>query len=222
MKVTVDASLASSVTVGALRLSGILLPEDNGDCLWQKAEALCAELTQRYKGLSIGQMPGIARARKLYRSIGIDPTKNRPSSEALLRRLLKGKSLYRIHPLVDLFNMVSVAYLTPTGLYDESKIVGDTITVRIGGPGEGYDGIRKDRVNVEGRFCIADDLGPFGSPTSDSLRTSVEGSVTDAWAIFFQHVCVPTDVLEHAVEAAVVLAKKHLRAEATFREIIRG
>jgi DNA/RNA-binding domain of Phe-tRNA-synthetase-like protein len=218
--IIVDENLKNTVTLGVLRLRNITLPKDGGDALWQELSELSREMENTYHGLTVGQVPEIAYARTLYRSIGIDPTKNRPSSEALLRRLLKGKELYRIHPLVDLLNLVSLKMLTPVGLYDESKISGQTIWVRIGRPGEGFEGIRKDRVNVENRFCIADDLGPFGSPTSDSLRTSIEGAVPQALAIFFQHVSIPKIRLEQAMDLTENLASQHLGAEVLIKSII--
>jgi len=219
LTVTIDETLKQTVMFGVLRLSNLTLPQDNGDALWRELSALSTEMQDNYRGLTVGRIPEIAYARTLYRSIGIDPTKNRPSSEALLRRLLKGKSLYRIHPLVDLLDLVSLRMLTPVGLYDESKISGETLTVRVGGPGEGFDGIRKDRVNLENRFCIADDLGPFGSPTSDSLRTSVQGEVSNALAVFFQHASVPEARLEQALQLTEELASQHLDAEVGLKTI---
>ena len=222
MKVGIDTALQGTVVLGVLRLSNITHPSDEGAALWGEIEQVSAALRTEYEGNTVGQVPGIGRARTLYRSIGIDPTKNRPSSEALLRRLLKGKSLYRIHPLVDLFNLISLKMLTPVGLYDESKIQGDTVTVRIGRAAEGYDGIRKDRVNVAERFCIADAAGPFGSPTSDSLRTSVDGRVPDALAVFFQHASVDIDVLEQCLTLAADAAARYLGAEVIVKESVQG
>ncbi len=220
MKVIVDSALQGVVRLGVLRLADITLPQDGGDALWQSLVGLCEVLENKWRGLTVGQIPEVLRARLLYRSIGIDPTKTRPSSEALLRRLLKGKTLYRIHPLVDLFNMVSLQMLTPVGLYDESKIAGDTVIVRLGREEESYEGIRKDRVNVGNRFCLADQKGPFGSPTSDSLRTSVEGTVTKALAVFFQHASLNDEVLKSCLDLSIELSKKHLGANETLSVLI--
>jgi DNA/RNA-binding domain of Phe-tRNA-synthetase-like protein len=115
----------------------------------------------------------IARVRAMYKRLGLDPTKVRPSSEALLRRVRKGDPLPRVNSLVDICNWCSVETQLPFGLYDYSKIEGDDVSLRVGAAGEGYDGIRKDRVNVDGRLTLADARGPFGNPTSDSARTMV-------------------------------------------------
>jgi DNA/RNA-binding domain of Phe-tRNA-synthetase-like protein len=220
MNIILDSSLCSIVRLGVIRLAELQMPEDNGDALWRDVCDISAALAEKYRGLTIGQVPNVAHARTLYRSIGIDPTKTRPSSEALLRRVLKDKSLYRIHPLVDLFNLVSLSLLTPVGLYDESKIAGNNLTVRIGGRGEGFDGIRKDRVNVEGRFCISDELGPFGSPTSDSLRTSIDGPVSSALAVFFQHVSHPVVITDECLDFAARLSLKHMGGRVRERKIV--
>lgn len=115
----------------------------------------------------------IARVRAMYKRLGLDPTKVRPSSEALLRRVKKGEPLPRVNSLVDICNWCSVETQLPFGLYDYDRIEGPTVALRVGETGEGYDGIRKDRVNVDGRMTLADRRGPFGNPTSDSARTMV-------------------------------------------------
>ena len=72
----------------------------------------------------------------------------------------------------------------PYGLYDSSKISGP-VTMRLGAEGEKYPGIRKDDVNVGGRITVADDIGPFGNPTSDSARTMVTPSATELLIIVY-------------------------------------
>lgn len=124
-------------------------------------------------------------ARALYRRFGTDPTKQRPSSEALLRRVRKGQGLPRINSLVDVANVLSLRLQVPVGLYDLDRVTGDELTVRVGEPGEGYEGIRKDRVSVAGRLCVADAQGPCGNPSADSARTAI-GTATQhaAWVYF--------------------------------------
>jgi DNA/RNA-binding domain of Phe-tRNA-synthetase-like protein len=120
----------------------------------------------------------------MYKRVGLDPTKTRPSSEALLRRVRKGDSLPRINSMVDVCNWCSLEFQLPYGLYDAAHIDGD-IELRIGGPGESYPGIRKDAVHVEGRIALVDRVGPFGNPTSDSARTMVTTATTEALLVVF-------------------------------------
>ncbi|MEZ0249220.1 MAG: phenylalanine--tRNA ligase beta subunit-related protein [Thermoproteus sp.] len=65
-----------------------------------------------------------------WRVIGIDPTKQRPAQEALLRRVLRGEELPRINPAVDIGNAASIKWLVPVGLYDMDKIGGDVLELR--------------------------------------------------------------------------------------------
>ena len=126
----------------------------------------------------------IAAVRTMYKRVGIDPTKRRPSSEALLRRVLKGEALPRINSMVDVCNWCSLEFQVPYGLYDAAHIQGDVV-LRRGLAGESYPGIRKDEVHVEGRITLADALGPFGNPTSDSARTMVTTATTNALVVVF-------------------------------------
>ena len=118
-----------------------------------------------------------ASVRTMYKRVGIDPTKTRPSSEALLRRVRKGDPLPRINSMVDVCNWCSFECQLPYGLYDAARIEGG-VTLRIGADGESYPGIRKDDVHVGGRITLADAAGPFGNPTSDSARTMVTTATT--------------------------------------------
>lgn len=129
-------------------------------------------------------LPGLAEVRAMFHRLDIDPTKTRPSSEALLRRVLQGKGLPRVHPVVDVCNLCSLEFQLPLGLYDRDQVHG-AIHVRAGREGEGYDGIRKDRVNLAGRLLLADDLGPFGAPTSDSLRSAITSETRRLMVVVF-------------------------------------
>jgi DNA/RNA-binding domain of Phe-tRNA-synthetase-like protein len=122
--------------------------------------------------------------RAMYKRVGLDPTKTRPSNEALLRRVRKGQPLPRVNSLVDVINWCSVEFQLPYGLYDAAQVAGP-ITMRLGIDGEEYAGIRKDVVHVGGRITLADDRGAFGNPTSDSARTMVTPATTDAIVVVF-------------------------------------
>lgn len=126
-----------------------------------------------------------AEVRTMYKRVGLDPTKRRPSSEALLRRVRKGDPLPRINSMVDVCNWCSLEFQLPYGLYDAAAIDGDVVVLRLGADGESYPGIRKDEVHVAGRITLADRLGPFGNPTSDSARTMVTPATTKAMVVVF-------------------------------------
>jgi DNA/RNA-binding domain of Phe-tRNA-synthetase-like protein len=125
-----------------------------------------------------------AAVRMMYKKVGLDPTKTRPSNEALLRRVRKGDGIPRINSAVDVVNWCSLEFQLPYGLYDFSKVRG-AVTMRLGAEGEAYAGIRKDEVHVGGRITVADDDGAFGNPTSDSARTMVTPATTELLVIVY-------------------------------------
>jgi DNA/RNA-binding domain of Phe-tRNA-synthetase-like protein len=120
----------------------------------------------------------------MFHKLDIDPTKTRPSSEALLRRVLQGKGLPRVNSAVDVCNLCSLEHQLPFGLYDRDEVKG-AVRVTVGREGEGYPGIRKQRVNLAGRLLLADELGSFGAPTSDSSRTSVTAATRNLLVVIF-------------------------------------
>ena len=172
-----------------------------GAALRTEIEALCGRMVVAHAGRSPSSIEGLAPARRLYRALGIDPTSTRPSSEALLRRVLQGKEFPSVNSAVEVCNLCSTSFLLPIGLYDAAKIHG-AVTLRRGGPGESYPGIRKDEVNVAGRPVLVDEAGPFGNPTSDSLRTSVSERTSSLFMVIF----APADYPQAALRAHVAFA----------------
>jgi DNA/RNA-binding domain of Phe-tRNA-synthetase-like protein len=132
------------------------------------AEALAGSLTVD----AVASLPNVKALRQGYRAAGKDPSRYRGSQESLLRRILKGQGLYQINTVVDINNLVSLHSMHSVGSYDLSHVRGD-IVFRIGREGESYKGIGRDIINVSELPVFADDLGPFGSPTSDSERAMV-------------------------------------------------
>ena len=137
--------------------------------------------------------------RTMYKRVGIDPTKTRPSNEALLRRVRKGQPLPRVNAVVDVINWCSVEFQLPYGVYDREHIAGP-VTLRLGQEGEEYSGIRKDTVHVAGRLTLVDDRGPFGNPTSDSARTMVTTATTELLVVVFAPIEIDRARLEHVLE----------------------
>jgi DNA/RNA-binding domain of Phe-tRNA-synthetase-like protein len=152
-----------------------------------------------------------AAVRTMYKRVGIDPTRTRPSSEALLRRVRRGDALPRINSLVDVVNWCSVESQLPFGLYDAGRIQG-AVLLRLGRPGEEYPGIRKEVVHVAGRLALADAEGPFGNPTSDSARTMVTPATTRALVVVFAPAWLPADVGDRAAAVAAERIRRYCRA----------
>ncbi len=141
--------------------------------LWDEINALGEKYKQTLTTESLKEISGIAATRKVYRACGKDPSRYRPASEALIRRMLQGKVLYQIDTLVDLINLASIAYGYSIGGFDADKFVGGTLTLGVGKAGEPYEGIGRGMLNIEGLPVYRDEKGGVGTPTSDNERTKI-------------------------------------------------
>ena len=130
--------------------------------------------------------PGFAFSRSLYRLFKVDPTRHRPSSEALLRRISQGLPFPTVLPLVDLINRLSLMYMVPYGLYDMDQL-SPPLSFRQGRGDDGYEGIRKGWLSLRGKIVLADDRGPFGNPSGDSLRSAVNAASKRILVVIFFH-----------------------------------
>lgn len=140
--------------------------------LWKRIEDKIVELANSLKVENISKIQAIADSRKAYKLCGKDPARYRLSAEALLRRVVKRRELYQVNNVVDLLNLVSISSGFSIGGYDADKIIGDAV-FGIGKKDEPYEGIGRGELNIENIPVFRDDTGAFGTPTSDSVRTSV-------------------------------------------------
>lgn len=194
MTLDLAPALAGIVAPACLAVDGVTVVEHD-----HRLDVPFAEAESRLRAAGAALDAALQRTRALYRAVGLDPTKTRPSSEALLRRVRRGETLPRVNTIVDLCNWCSVETQIAFGVYDVDRIAGEAITLRLGAEGEGYDGIRKDRVNVAGRLTLADGEGPFGNPTSDSLRTSVSTATRRVLFVLFVPAATPGDEARRAL-----------------------
>jgi DNA/RNA-binding domain of Phe-tRNA-synthetase-like protein len=213
VNITIVSPLDHIISLGVLGLDDLHVQERDKELDEPLAEA--AAKLRRGADLE----PHLAATRSMYRRVGIDPTKTRPSSEALLRRVKKGEGLPRINTLVDICNWCSAEFQLPYGLYDRERLKGD-IQLRLGREGEEYAGIRKDTVHLEGRPTLADGSGPFGNPTSDSARSIVTASTTRALVVVFVPREVPRSAIERAIDITAERALRFAHGAEVFRQII--
>jgi len=208
IELTVSLELARSLRLGLAWAAPVRVGPSAAELLGELRQ-LCEELKTRHSGKTPSEIEDLRPARELYKVFGIDPTKVRPSSEALLRRVLRDKPLPRISNAVDLCNMLALEFLLPIGLYDLDKIRGPVI-LRAGRPGESYPGIRKESVHLEGRPALVDGEGPFGNPTSDSLRTCVDSSTRALGMVIFAPVSVSREIMSDHVLRTRQRMERHL------------
>lgn len=183
LRLSVDESLRGVLAIGMLEAEhvqlGALPPEFQAE-----RDRIVERLVALYTGKQPADIPGVAETRTLFHQLDIDPTKHRPSSEALLRRVLQGKGMPSVNAAVDVCNLCSLEHQLPLGLYDREQVRG-LVSVRVGREPESYPGIRKQRVYLAGRLLLADEDGPFGAPTSDSARSAVTPETKQLLVVLF-------------------------------------
>ena len=169
MQLQLDESLKTripGVTFGMVTIQGVTVRERD-ERLWSMIETLCQRQADEFVLDRLSEYEQIAAVRGLQKSFGFDPTRYRPSSEALLRRVLKGQGIYQINTAVDVNNVCSLEFLLPMCIYDLRHVEGQ-VRVRVGEPGEEYPGIGRQVFQAANKVIIADDAGIMGSTVSDS------------------------------------------------------
>ncbi len=165
-------------------------------------DALVKDIKQKYSRQPLSSDAIVSHVRRLYRRVGWEPTRYRPSSEALARRILQDKGWYRINNLVDLGNLVSARMHLPMGLYDLDKIKG-SVWLDVGGPDECYEGISRKEIHAHGKLILRDEQGIFGNPTADSKRTSLGEQTKHILAVFFTPPEVSTEYLQGTLDLLI-------------------
>jgi DNA/RNA-binding domain of Phe-tRNA-synthetase-like protein len=173
INVTIDGELKTKCTRTALGcVTADVLSGETSTALTEELNSRVAEILRLPEPKAVLESAPIVTTRSAYKVLGKDPARYRGSAEALLRRVIAGKGLPKIHAVVDVINLVSVESRLPIGLYDLAHVNGD-IVFRAGREGETYKGIGKYDLNLEDLPVFADAMGPHGSATSDSERTMV-------------------------------------------------
>jgi DNA/RNA-binding domain of Phe-tRNA-synthetase-like protein len=208
--IEIDAALRGVLTLGWLEADGVRL-DPLPEAFAQERDEVIARMRARYEGRSASDIAGVAENRTMFHRLGIDPTKTRPSSEALLRRVLKGQGLPEINTVVDVCNLASLEYQLPLGLYDRKEIRGP-VFARLGRKGEGYDGIRKAHVNLTDRPTLADDDGAFGAPTSDSARTQITQATNSLLVVVYRPLDRPGEDLSSMLARVADLLARYCSA----------
>lgn len=182
--------------------------------LWQEIDAFTQELRATETPDTIKQQPAIAATREAYRRLGKDPSRYRPSAEALRRRLLRGLELYRIDTLVDLINLVSLRTGYSIGGFDADKIQGTDLCLGVGRANESFEGIGRGPLNIEGLPVWRDSQGGIGTPTSDHERTKMDVSTHHILALINSY-DGDEGRLRKAAEMTQVLLRKYAEAKGT-------
>ena len=179
--------------------------------LWSEINEFTEQLRATESTESIKQQTAIVATREAYRACGKDPSRYRPSAEALRRRLLRGLELYRIDTLVDLINLVSLRTGYSIGGFDADKIVGTDLCLGIGREDEPFEGIGRGPLNIACMPVIRDAVGGIGTPTSDHERTKMDVDTTHILAIINGY--SGAEGLQEAAEMTAALLQRYAAAQ---------
>jgi len=177
-------------------------------------EKLDRFINEKFKSIPPSADEVVSAVRRMYRRIGWEPTRYRPSSEAMIRRFIKNIGLYRINNLVDLGNVASAHFHLPMGLYDLEKIKGE-ICIDVGGEEESYQGISKEIIHATGKLILRDEISIFGNPTADSQRTCISPETKNALALFF----TPPEIDDAYLNETLSFLKKLYQSESSEVEV---
>src|ERR1700683_391704 len=171
------------VNLGILEMDGVSVVPSAG-ALSDEILRLCEEINRNVTIEQVSERDSVRAVRAMFRAWGIDPARYRPSSGALLRRIVQGKGLYRISNVVDAGNLGSLETGWPYGIYN-GALISPPVIFREGQTSETYEDIGKETCHLAGRPVLADQNGAFGSPISDSTRTMVTEAAHDLLAVIY-------------------------------------
>ncbi|MBP7152100.1 MAG: hypothetical protein KBA43_05495 [Paludibacteraceae bacterium] len=158
-----------------LTLSIITCEVENSETpldLWQEIEEEMEKISSIFTLENIKMRPEISATRQVYKKLGKDPNRYRPSAEALYRRICKGVGIQRVNTLVDIINLISIRSGFSIGGFDAEKIQGD-LQLEVGTANDIFQAIGRGILNVEGLPLFKDAAGGIGTPTSDNERTKL-------------------------------------------------
>lgn len=204
--------------LGVVEADGVRVEPCAGECL-REVEEVCARLRSELTLDSLARLEAVRAVREMFRGWGVDPLRYRPSSEALLRRVVQGKGLYRISNVVDLNILGSCETAWSYGSYDRGQLR-PPVVLRLGRTGETYEAIGKQMWSVEGRPVLTDAAGPFGSPISDSTRTMVTAATSDVLTLVFAPASTPQAELVRHLERHAQRLERLAGAGATRTSVI--
>ena len=182
----------------------------SSDALRKTYDGVANTARERFADTPLGEHPVAGGVRRLFKSAGIDPSRYRPSGEALVRRILKGQGLYHINCIVDINNICSIESLFPLGAYDRERLIGD-VTIRLGASDEVYRGIGKE-INIAGKLVSADSEGAFGSPIADSDRTKISEDTREILVLLYAPSSTDDGHIRDTLTRFEELAREHAGA----------
>lgn len=185
--------------------------------LWYEIEQVIHQIRSSLKQNQITELPVIKHTREAYLALGKEPARYRCSAEALLRRIIQGKELYRINNVVDIINYISLLFHFSIGCYDYSKLT-EPVAFDIGEENESYQAIGRGIMNIAHLPVFRDYQGPFGSPTSDSIRSMITDKTKEILIVIIDF--KGTGPLLRALEKTITCLNQYAEAKDIYNSIV--
>jgi len=194
--VLLDASLHGRLRLGCLLIEDIAAGDVVPDLETELRRAVSGLRAMWGHASDLGEIPGIAAGRDLYREVGLDATQVVPAAEALVGRVLAGEDPAAASALEATALLCALRLRAPLGLYDAAHL-GAQVIARLGGPGESYAEEGAGGISREGHPLLADRTGAFGSPLGDARRAVAGPATRRGLAVLF----LPPTLEDAALEA---------------------
>ncbi len=191
--------------VRLVKLSDVRVKSTNINTLNDEIESVTRRVRSNYSLDSLKDVELVRYYRDFFWRIGLDPTKTRPSAEALMRRLLLGKPFPRVNPLVDAYNLASVMSLIPIAAFD-FDLLKMNLLMRTSREGELFYGIGMNHSQtMTGKEIVVQDREKLIAiyPYRDAETTKVTEKTVNTLIMVCGAPKVPAEKLERATELVV-------------------
>ncbi len=211
MSLKIDSELKAhfpELSVNILQIKKVKIQKRNSELEKFKAEIM-KQVREEYKLESLKDQKTFRAYRDFFWNIGIDPTKNRPAAEALIRRILGGRTIPNINSLVDAYNLASIKSRIALATFDTDKLEGDLL-MRFAEEGEQFLGIgmEKPLILKGGEIVVTDNEKLIAVyPYRDADNTKVTEKTENITII----VCGAPGINKETLENASKLAEKYIQ-----------
>ncbi len=175
----------------------------------EELEDFKVEVMERTQGRwtldQLREHPVFRAYRDFFWRVDVDPTKTRPASEALIRRVLRGRPIPKINTLVDAYNLASIETAIPLAAFDEDELSGELL-MREAVTGEEFLGIGMEKpVVLKGGEAVVEDGAKLIAiyPYRDADACKITLSTENTLMLICGVPNVDEDVLEGAGRVAV-------------------
>jgi len=196
-----------SLDVLTRRVTNVLVEQRNSE-LEKFKEELVKEVKAKYTLDSLKDAPTFRAYRDFFWRVGIDPTKNRPAAEALIRRILRDNPIPNINTVVDAYNLASIKTEIALAAFDIQELRG-ALVMRFASRGEKFLGIGMEKpMDLEGgEVVISDDQKLVAIyPHRDADRSKVTEKTRDILLL----VCGVPGIAKDALAGAAAVAVEYL------------